>query len=77
MHRKSCLISITFLIAYWVIFHAFLSSADFIKINFFVKILSGRSSECQTVRTLIRPDDSLGLIWVKTVCQSYVSLTIY
>ena len=28
-------------------------------------------SECQTVWTLIRPDDSSGLIWVQTVCQDY------
>ena len=37
----------------------------------FEKILSKIPSECQTVWTLIRPDDSSGLIWVQTVCQSY------
>ena len=50
-------------IAYWVIFHAFLSSADFFHNQLFEKILSGIPSECQTVWTLI--------IWVKTVCQDY------
>ena len=51
-------------IAYWVIFHTILSSADSFKINFFEKILSGIPSECQTVWTLIRPDDSSGLICI-------------
>ena len=57
--------------AYWVIFHAFLTSADFFQNQFFRKILSGILSECQTDWTLIRPDDSSGLIWVQTVCQNY------
>ena len=46
------------LIAYWVIFHAFLSSAEL-----FEKILSRIPSEYQSVQTLIRPDQS--------VCQGY------
>ena len=32
----------------WEILHAFLLSADFFQNNFFFKILSGISSECQT-----------------------------
>ena len=43
-------------------FHTFLSSADFFQNELFGKILSGILSECQTVWTLIRPDDSSGLI---------------
>ena len=44
--------------------------------NFLKKILSGIPSECQTVLTLIRPDNSSGLIWVKTVCQGYQQMTL-
>ena len=33
-------------------------------------------SECQTVWTLIRPDNSSGLIWVQTVCQDYQQTTL-
>ena len=40
-----------------------------------MKILPGIPSECQTVWTLIRPDISLGLIWVQTVCQGYQQTT--
>ena len=40
------------------IFHAFLSSADFFQNLLFEKNLSGIPSECQTVWTQIRPDDS-------------------
>ena len=47
-------------------FSCFLSSAVFFfKINFLKKILSGIPSKCQTVWTLIRPDNDLG----QTVCQ--------
>ena len=42
----------------------------------FKKILSGIPSECQTVWTLIRSDDSSGLIWVQTVCQGYQQGTL-
>ena len=53
------------LIAYWVIFHAFLSSADF-----FLKRIP---SEHQTVD----PDqESLGLIWVQTACQGSQQTTL-
>ena len=48
----------------------------FFKIKLFEKILSGIPSECQTVWTLIRPDDSSGLIWVQTVCQGYQQPTL-
>ena len=40
------------------------------------KILSGIPSECQTVRTLIRPDDSSCLIGVEAVCQGYQQTTL-
>ena len=38
-------------------------------------------SECQTVWTLIRPDEivpdeSSGLIWVQTACQGYQQTTL-
>ena len=38
-----------------LVFHAFLSAADFYHNQLFRKILSGISSECQTVWTQIRP----------------------
>ena len=43
-------------------FSCFLSSGEFFQSLLFEKILSGISSECQTVWTLIRPDNSSGLI---------------
>ena len=49
--------------------HAFLSSADFLKINFFEKNISGIPSECQTVWIEIRPNILYGLIWFQTVCK--------
>ena len=57
-------------------FSCFLSSADFFQNQLFEKFLSGIPSECQTVWTLIRPDDSSGLIWVQTVCQGYQQTTL-
>ena len=57
------------LFAYWVIFHAFLSSADFLQNQLFQKILSGIPSECQTVLILTRPDIMSGLIWVQNCLQ--------
>ena len=53
-----------------------MSSADFFQNQLFEKILLGIPSECQTVWTLIRPDDSSGLIWVQTVCQGYQQTTL-
>ena len=43
---------------------------------FFQKILSGISSECQTVWIQIRPDSLSGLIWVQTVCKGYQQTTL-
>ena len=43
----------------------------FFKIIFSKNSVRDIPSECQTVLTLIRPDDSSGLIWVQTVCQGY------
>ena len=42
--------------AYWVIFHAFLSAADFLEINFFEKFFQEYQSWCQTAWIQIRPD---------------------
>ena len=67
------------LIACWVIFHAFLLSAEvliFFKINVLRKFFKGIPSERQTVWTLIRPDDSSDLIWVQTACQGYQQMTL-
>ena len=63
------------LFACWVIFQAFLSSADFFQNQLFQKILSGIPSECQMVWILIRPDVLSGLIWVKTVCKDHQQTT--
>ena len=54
----------------------FLSSADFFQNHFFRKILSGISSECQTVWIQVKPDILLGLIWVQTVCKGYQQMTL-
>ena len=64
--------------AYWEIVHAFLSSADFFKINFFEKKkkISGTPSEFQTVLIQIRPDILSGLIWVQTACKGYQQTTL-
>ena len=40
----------------------------FFIIIFFQNILSG-ITDCQTVRTQIRPDRTSGLIWVQSVCK--------
>ena len=57
-------------------FSCFFASADFFQNQLFQKILSGIVSECQTVLILIRPDNLMGLIWVKTVCKGYQQLTL-
>ena len=62
--------------ASWVIFHAFLSSADFFQNQLVRKILSGIPSECQIVWIQIRPDILLGLIWVQSICKSYQQTTL-
>ena len=63
--HRMWLICSSLLIAYWVIFHAFCRLLIiFFKIKFLKKILSGIPSVCQTVWTLIRPDESSDLIWV-------------
>ena len=53
-----------------------LSSAVFIKYQLFRKILSGITSERQTVWTQVRPNNLLGLIWVQTVCKGYQQTTL-
>ena len=55
----------------------FMLSADFFHDQlFFLKILSGIPSECQTVWIQIRPDILSGLIWVQTVCKGYQQTTL-
>ena len=49
----------------------FLLSAEFFQNLPFQKILSGISSECQTVLIQIRPDVLSGLVLVQTVCKGY------
>ena len=53
--------SLPYIFAYWVILHAFLSSAFFFSNHLFRKILSGIPSECQTVGIQIRPDVLSGM----------------
>ena len=48
-----------------------LLSADYFQNNFLRKILSGISSDCQTLWIQIRPNILLGLIWVQTFCKGY------
>ena len=43
---------------------------------FFSKILSEKTSECQTDWTQIRPDILSGLIWVLSVCKGYHQTTL-
>ena len=61
------------LFAYWVILHAFLTSADYFQNQLFEKILSQIPSECQTVWIQIWPDVLSGLIWVRSVCKEVIS----
>ena len=55
----------------WVIFHAFVSSADFLQNYFFQKIL--RVPDC------LDPDHRMYilsvLIWIQTVCKDYQQMT--
>ena len=62
--------------AYWVVLHAFLSSADFFQSQLFRKILSGIPSEYQTVLIQIRPYFLSALIWNQTVCKHYQQTTL-
>ena len=48
----------------------------FLKINVLKKNISGITSECQTVWTLIKPDDLSGLIGVQTVRKGYQQTTL-
>ena len=59
-----------YLFACWVIFHAFVSSADFFQNKFFWKILLRNTIR---VSNSLDPDQAYilsGLIWVQTVCKS-------
>ena len=63
--------------AYWVIFHAFLSSADF----FFSKSTFSKNSSRNTIRVSnsLDPDQAqqnIGLIWVQTVFKGYQQTTL-
>ena len=59
-----------------IFFSLFYGLLIFFKNQLFRKILSGIESECQTVWIQIRPDVSLGLIWVQSVCKSYQQTTL-
>ena len=47
-----------------------------LKSFYFLKILSGKPSECQTVGMQIRPIFLSGLIWAQTVCKGYQQTTL-
>ena len=64
-------------VAYCVILHAFLSSADFFQNQCFKKNLTGIPSECQTAWIQIRSDILLGLIWVQTDSKGYQQMTLF
>ena len=59
----------------WAIFHKFLSSAEIFHLYLFQNILSGITSKCHIAWTQIRPDRTLGLIWVLTVCKDHQQAT--
>ena len=48
----------------------------FFQNKLFSKTVSGILSECQTVRTQIKPDTWSDLIWVQTVCKVYQQTTL-
>ena len=56
---------------FWVIFHAFLASAE----RFWKNLLES-PSECQTVWIQIRPDIWSGLIQGQTACKVVQQMTI-
>ena len=64
------------LFAFCVILHTFCRLLSFFKINFFLKVLSGIPSECQTVWIQIRPNKTSGLIWFQTDYKSYQQPTL-
>ena len=55
----------------FVTFHDFLSSVDIFQQNFFQKIFSGITTECQTNSL----DILSGLIWIQTVCKGCQQMT--
>ena len=65
------------LVACWVIFTRFMSSADYFQSQHFRTILSRKPSECQIAWIQIRPDILSGLIWVQTtcICENYQQRT--
>ena len=65
------------LFACWKIIYDFLSSANFLKINFFKEIISGiPSHQSQTICIQIRPHQVSGLIWIHIVCKGYQQTTL-
>ena len=67
--------SVVWLLACWVILHAFSSSADFFQNQLFQKILQGIPSDCQTVWIQIRIGILLVPIWIQTVWKDYPQST--
>ena len=63
------------LFVYWEIFHAFMPSADFLKMNFFEKFFQ-ECHQCQTVWSQIRTNILCGLVWVQIVCKRYQQTTL-
>ena len=60
----------------WAFVCIFVVCWFFFQNQLFGKIISGISSECQTVWILIRPDILSGLILVQTVCKGYQQTTL-
>ena len=58
-------------------FSRFFAVCRFFQNYFFRKILSGISSECQTVWIHIRPDVTSGLIWFQTACKGHQQTTVW
>ena len=65
------------LFIYWLIFERFFVFCCFFpKATFFRKMLSGISSECQTVWIQVILTKMSCLIWVQTVCKGYQKTTL-
>ena len=62
-------------IAYYVVFHAFLSSADFLQNKLFEKKKKNLFRNTIRMSNSLDPDSS-GLIWAQTVCQGYQQTTL-
>ena len=77
MHSNPVGLNVNYYFAYWVILHAFLSSAEFFQNLLFRKNLGSAKNTIlsPTNWTQIRPDILSGLIWVQTICKGYQRMT--